>query len=458
MDILASEASGVNKSKNSAFLSPGYALEKALSSFVNHQMVNNFTVNIVKEDQQGMLCDQSTHHRSKILSDCPLEANHELANIRFRAGMARSVTSKQGSTEEIPTMGILSSNLIDRLCSSQHINLPSSRAGHSSARVVTHHPRRACLDQGSKLTEESFYLHFEAVANLDLDRMSEEEIIDMVASNRVQSIALQQFIVQCWRGQSTALLKCLLNNLAWLIVHPWGSYVVKHLARVDERFRDAVEPHCREHFGRLIRNEYSSRVLELLISKNRQFRLFVCQQFNLNPSLAVSHVSTVFLAAAVIKSWDSSHEGFFIWKLLEGAFNKTTSSRFIKRLLIHFIETANNNDLSRISTILNIKDQIVSYLNDKLMTLIVLEMVYRNHRPSITLLSKILQQQLNTLAGTRFFKLLMTKCLSSDLAKETTRTLQSAFKKGVLLFHHLPELNLDGLYRSVCKEVGCIGQ
>ena len=276
----------------------------------------------------------------------------------------------------------ITSNLIESSHNSLLTNHRMENVTFRSRPAVTHPIRKQGLS-GKTAPLPSLLALYNQLINIDLSTQADSTLLHWAVSSKNHSMALQQFIFQSWNGQFPSLPRCVLENLSWLIVHPWGSYVVKQLARVDPSFMRGLESYCRENFAILSANQYSSRVLEAVVCNSESFRVFVCNKLNLNPGRIVAEPPVFFIAKSLILCSKKGTDFPFIWELLQGAKLQCNSFHCMKKLMIFYTQIAPEKSLTAIADILKLRKHLRSGLNDRLLTQVTCELILRGHLQTI---------------------------------------------------------------------------
>lgn len=365
------------------------------------------------------LCNQSYKTLPLLIG---VQENHSQGNLVFKAFARQTSMSEQISSNN---NGIKAANIDCPM--EKSISPPPTTTGSNGSPVNTngrlpeteksqlargyfednHERKQALLDNVFASCE------LQLICNLDLENMPAEQILSIMTADKMTSFAFQQFIHTCWVGQFWLVKKVVLQNLDWLTTHQLGNYVVQKLLIRDGDIRHEVTELCQELFETYCLNEYASRVMQTLVEVSENFRQFVICRFRNDPWSCTANIAAVFLASAVIKFSIDFSEVDFVRTMIRQNLREVLACKNMKRVLMTYCECCPFATLHELYEELGLYHGLAHVCNNKILTYVFLSFLFRDHAAAKAQLAQGVQNQLNTLQKTKFFRFLLERAVKS---------------------------------------------
>lgn len=241
-----------------------------------------------------------------------------------------------------------------------------------------------------------------------------ETFFTLATTSKESSMEIQCYISDCSDEDLQALSVKLQPHLLDLISHKFGSFVLQRLLVSYQPSFKVVEQLCTTKFEELIKNEYSSRVIQLLIEKSKAFCDFSISYFRNNLAQAIGMSSSCHLLVASLKNSADKHAGDFILDHLRQK-PVLIGNRFFHRVLLTYVHLSTPEQLDEVAAVLGINFKIAKLFNRKATNVILLTMIQRNHQPTIDSICKQLTRNPQQLFETRYFITTMHKLTQEKL-------------------------------------------
>ena len=326
------------------------------------------------------------------MSSSPIHKNHSPSNLCFRVACPyfpnKLVRSPGSSNQELPHKAGSQSSKENQnfqncymtsftLAGNEHMQ-KSIKLDNDTARITR--IKQLTLDKLASKLRRHKYLFIrspkqkiiqpkikELPPNLDFfntirfDNLLVSELRSMCCQSREQSMLFQHYIESCPEEIFSILQDKIFSDIDFLMLHEYGCYVVQRVMQRSYTNIGRVEKFCREHFIKLAFNEFSSRVLQILIKNSSEFRQFVFESLKGKLNMCADSISVVFLLAVAIESSLDPSEYDYIKTTV---FTKTKSiiqSKFLKRLVVVLIENLPEQGLDQLFVKLKIDDNFMEF-------------------------------------------------------------------------------------------------
>jgi hypothetical protein len=214
------------------------------------------------------------------------------------------------------------------------------------------------------LKEKSY--DFSQLEKLGKDELS-SVLISYATESKEASMSLQSFISECPMDVIDTVREILLQNTQYLIVHRFGSYVLQRLITRDSNSLQFLSNLCQSSFTSFMKNEYSSRVMQLLIECSQSFRKAAINQMELNFLIVLESGAASHLLKACIKNSNAPEELDFVLNYMEN-YPALTSSKLFRNVLMAYMQRCSTNRLQKIAVLLKLEHRFLFYLNSKSFT------------------------------------------------------------------------------------------
>lgn len=256
---------------------------------------------------------------------------------------------------------------------------------------------------------------------------------------------IQCYISECEPEALAEFTENLQPHISVLIVHKFGSFILQRLLASFGPSFEMVEGLCKANFQELIKNEYSSRVIQLLIEKSNEFCDFTLEFFRENLVQATTLSSACHLLVAALKNTTSVHSRDFIIDHLRKK-PVLIGNRFFQRVLLTYVHIGTQKQLDEVAAVLGISSKLSRLFNRKATNVIVLTLLKREHKPTTHAVCIQLSRNPQQLFETRYFTTSMHKLTEDKL----TSLMNSVFDTLVSLQSHVLE-PLGKKRETVCQ-------
>ena len=257
--------------------------------------------------------------------------------------------------------------------------------------------------QKNRLREISFNRELtEQITMASILKMKPEMFFNLATSSKESSICLQILITESQEKHLGNLAVLMKPYLPQLIIHPFGNFVIQRLiSRHLLTLGDTIN-FAKEAFSDLIANEYSSRVIQVLIETCSDFRTFCLHFFRHNFDASIqSNSASLLLVACIANSRDSRLCGFVVDNLRYQP--RILSNKFFKKILISFIQIASDEQMDWIAWILKVPIMISELFSRKASSATVMALIERKHQLTLEALYMHLESCPGRLFDSKFF-------------------------------------------------------
>ena len=247
------------------------------------------------------------------------------------------------------------------------------------------------------------------------------KIFEMATSSKQGSILVQCYINECCSEDLHIFNNKISSYYPQLMTNIFGSFVVQRLIAKHEPAFHQVKELSRYEFKNLILNEYSSRVIQLLVEKSHDFRKFANLFFESNFNVAITSSSACHLLVSSLKCGETAGLGNCILQHLRQQ-PILLANKFFHRVLLTFIRFANHHQLDEAASDLGVKYRTLKLFNRKATNTLLLSLIQREHLPTIDTVLALLARSPLQVLETRYFTFSMIK-LFQDKPSAFTRAL-----------------------------------
>lgn len=254
-----------------------------------------------------------------------VEANHKLSNLKFHkmATLVRYFPASHlllmpellspifATTPDSPNSVSPHLNNLHLKISLEDLNLIFEllKSLLHAKKLLKEKPSREAAIPGTYLLDDQQVSEAELAK---IKRADADRIFEISTLSKESSMSIQWYISECSQEELAALADKVKLRLPELIVHKFGSFVIQRLLIHFDQAYAMVEHFCMLKFDDLIKNEYSSRVIQLLIEKSKSFCNFSLSIFKRNIEKAIGTSSACHLLVACLKNCGDSNDGSFI--------------------------------------------------------------------------------------------------------------------------------------------------
>jgi Pumilio-family RNA binding repeat len=294
------------------------------------------------------------------------------------------------------------------------------------------------------------------ITHLITSQKSSTELISYCTETKENSLRLQCFLERCSPAETRRVGGIIEPYYGELITHRIGNYVLKKLVELDNEVTlPSLAEYCHSRFTVLIKNEYSSRVIQSLIEANEEFRRFTLKYFAEHFHECLENTAVVFLIISAIRFAQDSTETSFVKDTLKRS-PQLLGIKVFQRVLVSYVQHCDSQSLEEVSTLIKPEINLRRLLNEKFSTYIILTLLQRKVEIITQILCRAIRTDIEELFETKFFKLLINKLfelkqedlserLSSHLTSlSTSQLLKLASRSSYFLFYLYVAFNSFG--------------
>ena len=249
----------------------------------------------------------------------------------------------------------------------------------------------------------------------DLSTLSRESFVELCCTDKYQSKALQVSLCRGDSSQKKALLKLCESSIDDLIQNKYGNYILQEAIRQSSKMAAAIEFRSVFNLTNLMKDEYASRVMQVLNSVSQTFRLSVMRWFSVGLESTIDKLSAIFLLTSAIEAMESPEELNLVRGILFSKSSKRLSNcKYFKRIIMSFVDRCSPSDLDFVFTYFSFEKRLLSLLDDKFGALLINSMIKRNHPATIQVFLWMLKNYLPSLYETKFFKFLLFRLVKTE--------------------------------------------
>jgi len=286
---------------------------------------------------------------------------------------------------------------------------------------------------------------------------SGRSVLEISTSCREESESLQLWVKTCSQDDCDWVMQIIDEaTLKELLTHKFGNYVVQRLLERSEVFRRQVGKVCLESpetFIQFATNEYSSRVLQVLVGFEASLSIEVVSLLKARLSVVANNASATFLLTATLKALNKDEHFLFIIENLRQRQDYWLGKRFFKRILVSLIKFSNEKALADIFLSISGIFSNSNLFEDKYSVFIAMAFLDRRYRPAEMALTALIRNRLADIVLKKEFKYFIAN-LANGTYDSISRAIYSAINEP--RFNHLlsKEANLYKEYiRAVCVPV-----
>lgn len=248
--------------------------------------------------------------------------------------------------------------------------------------------------------------------------MSKSELFRSSVDSKQRSLELQEHLAICTSGDVKILSERLISKLPDLMVHKYGNYVAQRLALRDVGFANCAANFCLFHLEKTLNNEFASRVLQTLSELNTSFRKELITTLIDNPHIALSSNPAVHAVCACLRA---AHPGepLFILEWLNKNKNLLWNKGYQKVLSTCSLYCS-DKQLDEIFAATELAHNLKHVIHIKLLSHLVINMVFRGHESTMRLLSASLRRYPQQVMPSTCFRQLIVKAWQDPDSKACT--------------------------------------
>lgn len=249
----------------------------------------------------------------------------------------------------------------------------------------------------------------------DFKAINMDEFIAICSTDKFKSKAIQTVISRGSSPQQQSILRLCETAFESLMLNKYGNYILQEAIRQSSKMASIVEVKCLTSLETLMKDEYASRVMQILAKISLNFRDQVLRWFNSGLEYSMDQLSAIFLFTSATEAIDCpQHLRLARETIFENNSKRLIGSKYFKRIVMSFVDRCDKSDLDQIFAYFNFKDKFLSLLDDKFSALLINSMIKRSHKPTMKIFIEKLRHYLPTLYETKFFKFFIFRLSRQD--------------------------------------------
>ena len=248
---------------------------------------------------------------------------------------------------------------------------------------------------------------YEVICNTFND---DSNLMEFCEGTKDLNVAFQQFIMNISQPAMTILREMAIREFNALIFNKHGNYLIQRIVQRDRQFSNFVTKACIENFRAFAADEYSSRVMQMLIKERADFRSFVHKYFEMDISYGYSKITVTFLLLIAMRHSPDSSEYAYVHREMEKD-HSLYEFKLYKRILISYFQFAKAAMVCDTWKLIMETQSFESFFDKKFSSLILLMVVRRGFDPAIRDICSQISRKMVSLIKRKYFKVVVEKLL-----------------------------------------------
>ena len=245
-------------------------------------------------------------------------------------------------------------------------------------------------------------------SNLNPESLTDKDLFSLCTESKEVALGFQGYLAECSEAEARHIANNMASLIPQLASHQFGNYAIQRLALRDSEFEKALVSYCTLNFRELIHNEFASRVVQSLIESRPSFHRQALTYFSNNLDKGIETIPSTHLVVACVKSAKESQSLNFVAKWLR-RYNKLIWNKCFQKVLSAYIQICSQSELNEIYVLSKVENKLPIFLNCKMSTYFMANMLMRNHEPTIVLLFDMLNRHPRGLFESKCWRVLLAK-------------------------------------------------
>lgn len=285
----------------------------------------------------------------------------------------------------------------------------------------------------------------------DAMNLDGQSLLDACTASKIGSLNIQEYLGTCSNLEADLIGKLLADFVPLLAQHPMGSYVAQRLAFRSAYFEAVLTKFCLREFQVLIHNEYSSRVIQVLIENYKKFRHAAAKLVKANLEECLGSSQAIHIVQACLQNSTAGFDQAFVLQwLLERP--QCMWRKGYQKILVNQIKNCSDEYLDSIFYCLKVKENLAEFLQYKLLSFLLAALVLRNHIPTRNAILKAFKRHTSFLLSrkcVKFFFMQLWRDPLSKVAKEIGETLTAIPPSSLTRVFRFPLNGFFYLYMTI---------
>lgn len=224
------------------------------------------------------------------------------------------------------------------------------------------------------------------------------------------NVAFQHYIMNATPETIEIIRHKVIEEFDLLIFNKHGNYLLQRLVQKDDACCQMILRICINNFETFAGNEYSSRVMQVLIEVHPGFRTFVHSFFNKNIAFSYSKICVTFLLLIALRHSETSACFRYVYDHLKrdpGLYQY----KLFKRVLIGYFQFADYSMIGEMWTLILTIEPFESFFDKKFSSLTLLMVIRRDHQDAIKQISWYLLTRFPKIIKRKYSKVMAEKLL-----------------------------------------------
>lgn len=257
-----------------------------------------------------------------------------------------------------------------------------------------------------KITPEAFKIY----EQISISFNSSCSLLNFCISTKDLNLAMQYHIVNLNQNDMEIIREMAIKEFSVLIKHKHGNYLIQRIVQRDPQFSSLVAKVCTHNFRDFASNEYSSRVMQLLVRERQDFRSFVLNLFANDIRYGCSRLTVAFQLLIAIRTSVNPTEYLFVHHSLVQDHTLYESPLF-KRILISYMQFADLEMVRATWIELRKFQRLETFFERKFNSLLILMVLRRGCEEALHDIFWHVRNRFCTLMKRGHFRLVMEKLL-----------------------------------------------
>jgi hypothetical protein len=254
-----------------------------------------------------------------------------------------------------------------------------------------------------------------------------DTVLKMAIASREDSIKVQEYLASLDPINLDLMATFLSFNLDILIFDKLGNYVVQQIVGLHEETLQTVVDMSLQDFSRYAKDEYGSRLLQVVCTLSPDFNLKALKLFEANFDDMITNIAGSILLSKLIATASSESNYRFILRMVEVK-KSYLQMAYFNRLLTTLVSCCSNGMLSEVVTV--VKTNAWSLMNDKFGNYVLQIIFTRDHMQGVKICKEVCKSNAETILFRKYPKFFLLKIYELNKYKDFLRDIVNIILQG----------------------------
>lgn len=239
---------------------------------------------------------------------------------------------------------------------------------------------------------------------------SRSRLLTYCVGSKDLNVAFQHYIMNTQPEILAFIRQKAVQELDSLMFHKHGNYLIQRLIQRDKISCHTIFKVCMDNFRQFGENEYSSRIMQVLIEVHPGFRAYVHTYFSSNIAFSYSKICVTFLLLIAMRHSDTSQEFQYVYDHLKrdpGLYE----FKLFKRVLIGYFQFADYSMIGNMWSLILTIEPFEAYFDKKFSSLILLMVIRRNYEVALKQIAWYFSSRFSEIIKRKYSKVVAEKFL-----------------------------------------------